>query len=374
MKGCPASAYRFDPLSDAVIVDETKCIGCKYCIWNCPYDAPKYDTVNRVIGKCHFCYSRLEEGLEPSCTSGCPTGALSFSDIVEFNPQDAPVWFPGNDLSPAISFSGRTETIPLRIVPAELFRIEMPSEPPEKRSLASDWSLILFSYCSLISVSLMAVSLINSSLPGKALLIILTTLPGIFSLFHLGKWYRAWRAVTNLKNSPLSREILIYILYMIFSLAAAEFQNPWLIITASVTGLFLLLAIDSVYIFSMRNMTAYFHSGQTFISALLIVSFLSGAIIPFIFIAIIKIVLSVYRYRCDGGNTDIFRHIRLALLLMAAASIISGISYPDISVIILLFAGELIDRILFYSDFEPTGINNLIYKHIASGKNETKGN
>jgi hypothetical protein len=121
-------------------------------------------------------------------------------------------------------------------------------------------------------------------------------------------------------------------------------------------------------------MTAYFHSGQTFISALLIVSFLSGAIIPFIFIAIIKIVLSVYRYRPDRGNTDIFRHIRLALLLMAAASIISGISYPDISVIILLFAGELIDRILFYSDFEPTGINNLIYKHIASGKNETKGN
>ncbi|MBK9390164.1 MAG: dimethyl sulfoxide reductase anchor subunit [Bacteroidetes bacterium] len=225
----------------------------------------------------------------------------------------------------------------------------------------------------MISVSLTASSLINSYLPDKILLITLTILPGIFSLFHLGKCNRTWRAVTNLRNSPLSREIVIYILYLIFTLAAAEFMSPWLIITASVAGLVLLLAIDSVYIFTLRNMTAYFHSGQTFISSLLIISFLSNAIVPFMFIAILKTVLSVYRYRYDQRNIAILRHVRLAMLMIAAASIISGISYPEITVIILLLTGELFDRILFYFDFEPTKINNLIYKHIAERKNETKG-
>jgi Fe-S-cluster-containing dehydrogenase component/DMSO reductase anchor subunit len=373
LTGCPASAYRFDPLSDAVILDETKCIGCKYCIWNCPFDAPKYDPHKRVIGKCHFCYSRMEEGFEPACTSGCPTGALSFTEVVEFNQQEAPDWFPGYELSPALSFIGSSNTIPLRIVPTSLFRNEMKQEPVEKKYGISEWSLILFSFFSLISVSLMSASLINSDLQNKILLITLTILPGVFSLFHLGKWNRAWRAVTNLKNSPLSREIVIYIIYLIFTLAATEFMSPWLIISASVAGLVLLLAIDSVYIFTMRNMAAYFHSGQTFISSLLIISFLSNAIVPFIFIAILKTGLIVYSYRYDQRNMAILRHVRMAMLMIAAASIISGISYPEITVIILLLTGELFDRILFYFDFEPTKINNLIYKHIAEGKNETKG-
>src|SRR5512133_736522 len=39
MDGCPASAYSRDLVTGAVILDEKKCIGCRYCQWNCPYDA-----------------------------------------------------------------------------------------------------------------------------------------------------------------------------------------------------------------------------------------------------------------------------------------------------------------------------------------------
>ncbi|MBI5010181.1 MAG: 4Fe-4S dicluster domain-containing protein [Bacteroidia bacterium] len=133
MKGCPVSAYRLDSFSDAVIVDDSRCFGCKYCVWNCPYDAPKYEPEKGVIGKCHLCYSRLGEGVEPACTSGCPTGALSYADISEFNPLNTTEWFPENNLSPSFRFKGITNTIPLKIVPDSLFIKKIKSTPEEKK-------------------------------------------------------------------------------------------------------------------------------------------------------------------------------------------------------------------------------------------------
>jgi len=373
LDGCPASAYRCDPSSGAIIIDDTKCIGCKYCIWNCPFDAPRYDPENSVIGKCHFCYTRLDEDMEPACTSACPTGALSFGDLNNYDKADAPDWYPGNELSPGMRFRKNSGNIPLRIIPTSLFRKDIKGVPAEKKSRESEWSLILFSFMSILSVSMISVSLITSKLPDKILFISLTLLPGLVSLFHLGKWYRAWRAVFNIKSSPLSREILAYILYSIISLAAIAYGLPFLIITASVTGFFLLLFIDAVYIYTSRSMNAYFHSGQTFITALLIISFLSGSTLPFLFISSVKVILIIYRYIPEQSNIAVLRFIRLALLLVAGASIVTGISYPGTSIIFILLTGELIDRIIFYFDFNPVGISDHIYKHIARLSYEKKG-
>ncbi len=372
MMGCPVSAYRYDSLSEAVIVDESKCFGCKYCVWNCPYDAPKYDPVKGVIGKCHFCYSRLGEGIEPACSSGCPTGALSYADLSELNPMNTTEWFPENELSPSFRFKGITKNIPLRIIPDSLFIKKINSVPEEKKIRRSDWSLILFSFFSMLSVSFIASLLLKGELRDSLLLVILLFLPGVFSVFHLSKWYRAWRAVFNFKSSPLSREIAAYLFYVIISITSVFSHAPWLLVVAVVSGLLLLLAIDGVYIYSQKDPVVYLHSGQTFITALLLISFLSGSVWPFIFIACIKILISIYLYKPSGRNIDILRHIRNALLLVAGASIISGISYPQLSVIIIFLTGEFLDRILFYFDFEPTNINNLIYKHIAEGKYETE--
>jgi Fe-S-cluster-containing dehydrogenase component len=41
MFACPALAYSRDEKSGAVLLDEGKCIGCRYCAWACPYDAPR---------------------------------------------------------------------------------------------------------------------------------------------------------------------------------------------------------------------------------------------------------------------------------------------------------------------------------------------
>ncbi|MBK7712078.1 MAG: 4Fe-4S binding protein [Bacteroidales bacterium] len=69
MDGCPASAFTRDEATGAIVIDDSKCIGCRYCQWNCPYDAPKFHTPDRIIIKCNLCYQRLKDGLMPACTT-----------------------------------------------------------------------------------------------------------------------------------------------------------------------------------------------------------------------------------------------------------------------------------------------------------------
>jgi DMSO reductase anchor subunit len=54
------------------------------------------------------------------------------------------------------------------------------------------------------------------------------------------------------------------------------------------------------------------------------------------------------------------RYARIALLFLAGAGFVSGRAYPGPEVLVLLLAGELLDRILFYSDFTPLNIKTSI--------------
>jgi len=100
MVGCPSSAYKRDPVTGAIILDEIKCIGCRYCQWNCPYDAPKYDHEKKTITKCNLCYNGLKTGRQPACSSACPTGALRFGQLSLQKSYTYYSWFPGKNLEP----------------------------------------------------------------------------------------------------------------------------------------------------------------------------------------------------------------------------------------------------------------------------------
>jgi anaerobic dimethyl sulfoxide reductase subunit B (iron-sulfur subunit) len=79
---CPTRAMH-TTRNGIVRVDEDKCIGCKYCLWACPYGAPQYDEYKGVMGKCDFCFDYLEEGRNPSCVDSCPMRALDFGELSE---------------------------------------------------------------------------------------------------------------------------------------------------------------------------------------------------------------------------------------------------------------------------------------------------
>jgi len=79
--GCPSGAMHRDETNGIVSVDQTVCIGCGYCVFNCPYGAPEMDDVNHYMNKCDFCVERVEEGLDPFCVLTCPGRARFFGDL-----------------------------------------------------------------------------------------------------------------------------------------------------------------------------------------------------------------------------------------------------------------------------------------------------
>jgi len=78
---CPVAALVKLP-QGPVVYDDTRCIGCRYCMMACPFQIPKFEWSSAVplIRKCDFCADRINIGLSPACSTVCPTGTLLFGD------------------------------------------------------------------------------------------------------------------------------------------------------------------------------------------------------------------------------------------------------------------------------------------------------
>jgi len=79
---CPVGALHKTP-EGPVVYDESRCIGCRYCMIGCPFGIPRYewDEPRPRVQKCILCFEkRLAVGEQPACTAACPTGAIVFGD------------------------------------------------------------------------------------------------------------------------------------------------------------------------------------------------------------------------------------------------------------------------------------------------------
>jgi len=84
---CPVGAtYKTE--DGIVLVDDKRCIGCRYCVQACPYGARYFDEERGVPDKCTWCYHRITKGMQPACVESCPVGARIFGDLRN---RDSPV-------------------------------------------------------------------------------------------------------------------------------------------------------------------------------------------------------------------------------------------------------------------------------------------
>jgi Fe-S-cluster-containing dehydrogenase component len=77
---CPVGAsYRTK--DGVVMVDDTRCIGCGYCVQACPYGSRFINPATHTASKCTWCYHRITKGLKPACVTVCPTATRQFGDM-----------------------------------------------------------------------------------------------------------------------------------------------------------------------------------------------------------------------------------------------------------------------------------------------------
>ena len=77
---CPVGAT-FQTKDGVILVDDKRCVGCRYCIQACPYGARYLHPEKGTADKCTFCYHRIVKGLLPACVEVCPTQARIFGDM-----------------------------------------------------------------------------------------------------------------------------------------------------------------------------------------------------------------------------------------------------------------------------------------------------
>lgn len=396
---CPVDAY--EVRSDGIVLINTeKCIGCGYCAWACPYDAPQVDKSAGCMTKCNLCCDYLDTGLPPACVAACPLRCLELVDINErvMESKGLALWeIPGAEHPFPLANYSRTEPH-LVIMPHRgtqqvgegttvVNREE--TSPARPRAAAKDEiPLILFTL--LVQMAIGAFGTIvmiqwlfmDKLAAGQVTLIpliavgVAITVAWLGSFFHLGSPKNAWRALNHLRKSWLSREILF----------TSGFMGLWAIYTGTrllhfgtflagmmlalftlFCGLIALYSMQSVY--RLRSVPSW-NTGRTLleftISPVVLGCLLTGTLLPpYVAAGIIRWIAlaAVIAFSAAGLAVSTTKNIGKAILYklrsgLLLVAILGGLflsiwpstvgAWGTILLFIIALVEETIGRWLFY--------------------------
>ncbi|MGB0409004.1 MAG: DmsC/YnfH family molybdoenzyme membrane anchor subunit [Opitutales bacterium] len=267
LNGCPVLAYEKDDVTGVVYHLDDQCIGCQYCVLKCPYDVPKYSDSLGIVRKCDMCHGRLAEGEAPACVQACPTEAISIT-IVNTEEAVQAARATGGFLAgaPEPSYTvPTTQYVTERCIPENTVAADENALRPEHAHLPLVFMLVLTQF----SVGLFSIEyLFAESALAKYIAFSAMSLGLVSSVLHLGRPLGAWRAFLGLRRSWLSREIVTFGAFSVFSGAYTCGIVPQL------TGLLTLLSgiagvFTSVMIYhdTLRPFWAFPYSGLRFYGA-----------------------------------------------------------------------------------------------------------
>lgn len=354
MKYCPALAFKRSNKTGAVLHIEDNCIGCKYCIWQCPYGAPKYNSGKGIVDKCTFCESRLIDGQKPACTSLCPTGALDYSySEIDFKVA-APDLKVENFPQPLVKIIELEREAAPKTDP-ELFKEFKPEKAVEDKgggiTAIKEWPLLVFTTIVSVLAGYSVTDKYNNLLPGERLMFFgLLILGAGISLFHLGKPFRMWRTILNVRRSWLSREIVFFALFTgsaYVKLIVAGFPDIILFIVV----VLLCLSVDMLYMPVQRHWKIKLHPGQSTLIALSVFLFMQDFPQWFSCLIVLRVALLYIRMLLNKSYSSvILSTILIRTILAVIVIVLVQLNHFSWQAYTSLLVGELIDRILFYNE------------------------
>lgn len=357
LEGCPVLAYEKDSVTGIVRHLDDQCIGCQYCVWTCPYEAPKYNERLGIVRKCDMCQQRLSHGEAPACAQACPTDAIRIVTVSRTGATDA--FFPAEPdpvhTAPTTRYVTK-RTLPPNLRPAAA---EAPAAQPAHPPLVA--MLVLMQ----VSVGVAA-----ASHPVTALALQLVAL-GIGTA-HLGQPMRAWRVFLNLRKSWFSREVLAFTVYLaaLGAAAAAHGLVPaaGTALSGVAAGLGLAAIITSIALYAVtarpswsapRTAARFLGTGVlAWLTLLWLDHRLAAWPVAGVLGAKLLAEADAFAFGARGRHTSLARTTRILrgplraplaarYALGTAALLFVGLGIPSLAALTIL-AGELIERDLFF--------------------------
>ena len=305
MHGCPVNAYEKDAETGIVEHLDDQCIGCKYCMFTCPYDVPSYSPAKGIVRKCNMCVDRLRVGEAPACVQSCPSQAIKIRKVsVDTVKQETSSAGPTNRIiagAPDSSLTHpTTKFLTKRPVPENL----LPTNYHVAEAQHAHWPLVFMLTLTQMAAGIFGVALLmklastdDGVLQWLNISGLLTLVAGIgLATLHLGRPSKAYRAMANLKTSWLSREILACNLFAGASSAVVAWsllgstlverfgdQSTLLAIGAAITGALVVFCSARLYIVTGRPLWTGARTNGLFFMTAVVLGLSAGQLMIAIF-------------------------------------------------------------------------------------------